>query len=164
MSDFEQSILYVLENEGAYVANPADPGGSTNFGIAQRSYPDLNIETLTRDQALVIYKRDFWDAMNLSEIPQAFATALLDMAVNMGEGHAVLCAQMALGHKSPNGKLDVPTKEQLIRADNFEFLYAFIGEVQDYYSNIVTKNPKELVFLKGWIRRSTRLMTLLETA
>lgn len=163
MTNFEQAIQYVLENEGEFVSDPTDPGGATNFGISQRSYPDLNIKTLTRDQALVIYKRDFWDAMNLDEVPIAFATAILDMAVNMGEGHAVMCVQMALGQKSPDGVLGALTREQLQYWDNFEFLYAFIGETQDYYCNIVTKTPKELVFLKGWIRRTTRIMTLLET-
>lgn len=164
MNDFKEAIEYVLENEQGYVNNPSDPGGATNFGISQKSYPDLNIQTLTREQALVIYKRDFWDHLKLEEVPQSFATAILDMSVNMGEGHAVLCVQMALGQTSCDGILGSNTLAQLKRADNFEFLYAFIGAIQDYYVNITVKNPKLLSELKGWIRRSTRLITLIETA
>jgi len=33
------------------VNHPKDPGGLTNFGISQRSYPALNIREITRDDA-----------------------------------------------------------------------------------------------------------------
>lgn len=161
MTNFEEALQYTLENEGGYVANISDPGGSTSFGISQRSYPELNIETLTLEQATLIYKRDYWNKIGLQDVKQNFATALFDMCVNMGEGHAILCAQMALGQKSPDGILGDVTKGLLEHVDSFEFLYAYIGEVHDYYCNIVMKNPKQIVFLKGWIRRATRLMTLI---
>lgn len=164
MSDFDKAIEYVLENEQGFVNNPTDSGGSTNFGISQRSYPNLNIEALSRDQAIVIYKRDFWDRLNLADFSQGIATALLDMSVNMGEGKAIMCAQIALAQKSPDGILGSITREQLKITENFGFLYAFIGEVQDFYCNLVTKDQKQIIFLKGWIRRTTRLVTLIETA
>ena len=48
---FLLAIEEVLKNEGGYVNHPSDPGGATNFGITQRTYPRLNIRTLTVDQA-----------------------------------------------------------------------------------------------------------------
>ena len=49
--NFDKSVLILFSWEGGLVNNPKDPGGVTNFGISQRSYPKLNISTLTKDQA-----------------------------------------------------------------------------------------------------------------
>lgn len=52
MSLFRDLIDRVLSHEGGYVNHPADPGGETKFGIAKRSYPALNIASLTREDAI----------------------------------------------------------------------------------------------------------------
>ena len=59
-SSFDLAIPIVLENEGGYVNDPADPGGETKYGISKRSYPALDIKNLTVEQATAIYLRDFW--------------------------------------------------------------------------------------------------------
>ena len=35
---FNEIIEKVLEHEGGYVDDPADKGGTTNFGVIQRTY------------------------------------------------------------------------------------------------------------------------------
>lgn len=172
MTNFDHAIEYILENEGAYVNEPNDPGGATNFGITmamlaiarKTAVTEDDIKNLTVEDAKQIYKTYFWDKLNLEAIPLSIGTAIFDTAVNQGEGHASLLVQMALCQKNQDGVLGSKTLDQLKFVDSFEFLYAFIGHIQDFYCNIVVKNPKEIVFLKGWIRRSTRLMTLIETA
>ncbi|WP_425526518.1 glycosyl hydrolase 108 family protein [Xanthomonas oryzae] len=52
----------MLSHEGGYVNDPRDPGGETQWGISKRAYPELNIRALTRDQAIEIYRRDYWGA------------------------------------------------------------------------------------------------------
>jgi hypothetical protein len=47
MSKFDEIIEVVLEHEGGYVNDPKDPGGETNYGIAKRSHPDVDIKNLT---------------------------------------------------------------------------------------------------------------------
>ena len=41
---FDYLIPLVLESEGGLVDHPSDPGGATNFGIAQK----FNVERLKR--------------------------------------------------------------------------------------------------------------------
>ena len=47
--EFDEIIEVVLHHEGGYVNDPDDPGGETNFGIAKRSHPDVDIANLTKD-------------------------------------------------------------------------------------------------------------------
>jgi len=104
--DFYVAIGRLLGNEGGYVNDPQDPGGETNWGISKRSYPTVNIKELTRDQAIALYKRDFWDAAHLDG--QAFGVAyqMLDFAVNSGISPAIRAIQRAVscaddGHVGP---------------------------------------------------------------
>ena len=93
---FERAIARLLGDEGGYVDNPADPGGETKFGITKREYPDLDIEALTRDEAIAIYYRDWWQRYRYSELPGPIAAKTFDLAVNIGPDHAVRCVQRAL--------------------------------------------------------------------
>ena len=61
ISKFDEIIEVVLEHEGGYVNDPKDPGGETNFGIAKRSHPDVDIKNLTKESAKEIYKEVYWD-------------------------------------------------------------------------------------------------------
>jgi lysozyme family protein len=78
---FAEAVQIVLRHEGGYVDNPADPGGATNFGISRRSYPNLDIGALTRDQAAAIYYRDWWQRFGYGRLPAAVAVKLMDLAV-----------------------------------------------------------------------------------
>ena len=94
---FPTFILRVLGNEGGYVNNPKDPGGETNWGIAKRFYPDVDIRNLTRDGAIAIYKRDFWNRINAGSLHPAIAFQVLDFAVNSGIETAVRKLQWSIG-------------------------------------------------------------------
>ena len=59
MEHFSEIIPIVLRHEGGYVNDPLDKGGETNYGISKRSYPHLDIHSLTLADAKTIYKRDF---------------------------------------------------------------------------------------------------------
>ncbi len=59
--EFNDIIEVVLHHEGGYVNDPKDPGGETNFGVAKRSHPDVDIKNLTKDGAKEIYKEHYWD-------------------------------------------------------------------------------------------------------
>ena len=48
LTKFDDIIEVVLHHEGGYVNDPDDPGGETNFGIAKRSHPDVDIKNLTK--------------------------------------------------------------------------------------------------------------------
>lgn len=88
-SNWERSIRFVLRWEGGLVDHPADPGGLTNFGISQSSYPNLDIRNLTQEQAKEIYYRDYWMKSGADTLPWPICLAHFDLAVNGGLGRAV---------------------------------------------------------------------------
>lgn len=96
MSHFNRCIDFVLLEEGGLSHHPKDPGGLTQFGISQRSYPALDIRRLTLDHAKAIYRRDFWERINGDALPVGLNLIVLDMAVNAGVRRAVELLQQIL--------------------------------------------------------------------
>jgi len=93
---FGKAVRIVLKWEAGYVNDPADPGGETKFGISKRSYPDLDIKHLTEQQAIDIYKHDFWDACKCGQLPYPVAVVVFDTAVNMGSHTAIKMLQKSI--------------------------------------------------------------------
>jgi len=89
---FRVAVDITLEHEGGYILDPDDPGGETRFGISKRSYPDIDIADLTREDARKIYFLDFWCAPKfdrLALIAPDLAIRLFDLGVNCGPQTAV---------------------------------------------------------------------------
>lgn len=86
-----------MDYEGGYTNDPNDPGGETKWGISKRSYPNLIIRELTRDQARDIYRKDFWDKLELDDDEGIIAFQIFDFAVNSGIHVAIRYLQRALG-------------------------------------------------------------------
>lgn len=95
--NFDHAFDRLVGHEGGYVNNPADPGGETKWGISKRSYPHLDIPSLTREGAKAIYRRDFWGRIRADQLPDGVAYQLFDFAVNSGIETAVRYLQRALG-------------------------------------------------------------------
>lgn len=97
-ANFDTCIARVLANEGGYkAASPDDPGGETNFGIAKRYHPDVDIPNLTAESAKAIYLAEYWTPIRGDELPLSVAYQLLDFAVNSGVTQAIRTLQGALG-------------------------------------------------------------------
>ena len=56
LTKFDDIIEVVLEHEGGYVNDPDDPGGETNFGIAKRSHPDVDISVEVNEEEFLLQK------------------------------------------------------------------------------------------------------------
>ena len=97
--EFDEIIEVVLHHEGGYVNDPDDPGGETNFGIAKRSHPDVDIANLTKDGAKEIYKEHYWDKNKVESLPEDLRHIYFDMCVNQGKGRAVKILQRAANAK-----------------------------------------------------------------
>lgn len=106
MAQFTGAIQqWVLASEGGYVDHPSDPGGATNLGIthktlaAWRGKPvtKQDVRNLTRDEALQIYKAQYWDAVRGDQLPAGLDYAVFDYAVNSGPARAVKDLQRVLG-------------------------------------------------------------------
>lgn len=145
---FEQAIEIILKHEGGYVNHPKDPGGETNFGIAKRSYPDLNIRTLTREDAVEIYRRDFWEKCKIELLPPALRLIVFDCAVNQGPGVAVGLLQAAVGAKV-DGVLGPDTLAKLAALNARKVVEKYAQFRLERYQ----RNPKFAYFGDGWTKR-----------
>jgi lysozyme family protein len=148
MSKFAVFVERILEHEGGYVNHPNDPGGETNYGIAKRSYPALNIKELSREDAKHIYFRDFWQKVGGDELPDAFAFQALDAAVNHGIGNAVRWMQDAAG-VAPDGVYGPVSRAAVRAADPADLVFRFNATRLEFYVRLSTFPT----FGKGWIRR-----------
>jgi lysozyme family protein len=133
VSEFDRVMAFILQEEGGYVNNPADPGGETNFGISKRAYPQVDIKLLTVDKAKEIYRRDYWLPMGLESQKYGPALVLMDCAVNQG----VKRSQSILAR--------VATSSQ-------PFVVAFQAERALHYASLPTFKD----FGRGWMRRLMR--------
>ena len=95
--NFDTAFDRLMGHEGGYTEGAGDPGGETNWGISKRSYPDVDIKVLTRDEAKAIYRRDFWERIRADELHDGVAFQAFDFAVNSGIETAVRKLQAALG-------------------------------------------------------------------
>ena len=145
---FESIIDRVLSHEGGYTPGGSDPGGETKWGISKRSYPSLTIKTLTREQAIEIYRKDFWNKLKASTLYDGVAFQLMDFAVNSGVNTAVRYYQRALnvaddGHFGPisqKAARDMCESDQILR---------LLAERLEYISKFANFDR----FGRGWVRR-----------
>src|SRR5579872_6087782 len=98
---FVAAFAGLLTDEGGYVSSgqaraAGDAGGETKYGISKREYPDIDIASLTEDDAEAIYWRDFWTKFHFERLPDQIAAKMLSLSVVMGPGHAIKCLQDAL--------------------------------------------------------------------
>ncbi|HNB52638.1 MAG TPA: glycosyl hydrolase 108 family protein [Anaerolineales bacterium] len=89
-------LLLTPTYEGGYSNDLRDPGGETKYGISKRSYPHLDIKTLTRAQVKPIYRADFWGPAGCDAVPDELKYPLFDFAVNSGPKTAVRTLQTRL--------------------------------------------------------------------
>lgn len=115
---FETVKPLLLAHEGGYSNDRQDPGNwtsgkagrgvflGTNYGIAaptlvawRGSATISDMKALTRDEALEIYKAQYWDTVKADELPAGVDYAVYDYSVNSGPGRAAKELQRVVGAK-----------------------------------------------------------------
>lgn len=145
---FDRAIKFVLDREGGLVNDPNDPGGITKYGISKRAYPSLDIASLTREDAIAIYRRDYWSACKCDQLPPAVACVVFDAAVNQGTHAATIALQNALGIKA-DGVIGQQTLAQAKALDGKELVGELIARRMVAYGSIANFSRYGL----GWSRR-----------
>ena len=120
--DIEDLIDAVIAREGDYVANPADRGGPTRFGITQavarqQGYSG-DMRALPQAEAAAIYRRLYWMRPRFDLVAArapALAAELFDTGVNMGPAVAIGFLQRALNalNRGASDYPDVPIDGQI---------------------------------------------------
>ena len=132
MKLFDVAVEAILKSEGGLVDHPHDPGGLTNMGISLRAYPDLGregIKNLTREEAIAIYKRDYWDRIP-AHLPDGLRWMAFDAAVNHGVSRA------------------------LAWLEHYDNVVDYAAARLDFYTGLSTWNS----FGRGWTRRISNLL------
>lgn len=156
---WDAAIDFVLGWEGGYVNDLDDPGGETKYGISKRAYPALDIAALTQEQALEIYKRDYWNPIAGDELPPKVALAVFDCAVNQGAGKAARLLQVCLG-VVVDGWIGPKTVGAAHKADQAALLTQYLARRAMEYARIITENQRLRKFGLGWMRRLFMLADL----
>lgn len=104
----DKAILSVLMHEGGFVNDPHDPGGATKFGVTLRDHAEdigdrdhdgdidaADVRVLSVDDAIEVYRRDYWTRIQGDKLPPDVAFFLLDTAVNVGVWRAKTMLQRA---------------------------------------------------------------------
>ncbi len=173
----DDALKYVFKNEGGFSDHPADHGGATSqYGVTReelarwRRHPVSkdDVKFMTADEAKQIYFNWYWKPIGCDKIMSAsIATAMFDISVVRGIGVPPRYAQLVCNKISGGLMLDVdghmgPKTIASINGLNSpaQFIKEFARLAEDGFRAIVTHNPTQEVFLKGWISRARRLLTL----
>jgi lysozyme family protein len=145
---FDDAFDRLIGHEGSYVNDSNDPGGETKWGISKRSYPHLNIATLTRDEARSIYRRDFWGRIHGDEMYDGLAFQVFDFAVNSGIETAVRYLQRSVG-AADDGIWGDESQRATAAITESDAIMRLNGERLDFMTRL-----KNWPFHgKGWARR-----------
>jgi lysozyme family protein len=171
--DFNNYFDWLMGWEGTvYENDPDDPGGATKFGVDQRSHPDVNIRTLTRDGAKQIYLAHYWMPVGADKLPPRTAWAVVDCAVNCGPVRAVRWLQGCLGVDA-DGRVGPVTLAAAAKARrrpdgrwrdqlDTELACRVLIRRGDYYQ-LLGRNARRRKFLKGWLNRNEDLKAKLQS-
>lgn len=156
MASFDIAVIPLLieEGNGKVSEDPHDPGGLTKWGISQRSYPHLDIRNLSRDDAIAIYRSDFWDKEYSLINNQVIANKVFSFHVLMGERAAEKCLQRAVRAASgvnltQDGELGPASIAAINACAPDILLAAYKSELAGYLRTI--NNPTNQ---NGWINRA----------
>lgn len=166
----EFALDWVLRDEGkTYTNAPHDRGGPTKFGITLKTLSEWHkfevtasdVEILTEEEARLIYKELYWDAMHLDTISSTeVATAIFDFGVNAGTTHAIKFAQEICGVKE-DGVMGPLTSLSVNQMKPASFVGMFCNRLYKYYKAIVDAHPDQKANLNGWMNRVERLRKII---
>ncbi|QLR62478.1 peptidoglycan-binding protein [Citrobacter sp. RHBSTW-00976] len=167
---FAHALSFVLVREGGYVNDPTDKGGETNYGVSDLrdgladgktdvdgdGKPDVRIKDLTKEQAGLIYQRDYWQAAKCDLWPDGISLFVFDSAVQHGVKKAVQILQAAVGVSS-DGVAGPKTINAVTGADAEWLLTRCFLRRSRYYADIIKSNSSQGKYLNGWFNRLDEL-------
>lgn len=161
---FPESVNAVLANEGTF--NPKDGGTGipVNFGINQKAHPNVEVRNLTQQQAVEIYKTDYWDKFGIELLRPDQQAIVLDAVVNQGNAkfrRELLDA--AKSGASPTELLDIRRKEYDRLASSGKYPQSSIASWERRLSSFEHFSIGEnLALIPGSMREKLKESTLKE--
>jgi lysozyme family protein len=158
--NFDRAFDRLIGHEAGLSMDPRDPGNwtsgrpgvgelkGTKFGIAANTYPDLDIKSLTLDQAKAIYLRDWWIKAGADQYDGAIAFQLWDFAVNAGMETAKRALQRA-AKVADDGQIGPKTVLAIKSMTVTDVLSRFNAQRLRHYTSLSTWST----YGKGWTNR-----------
>ena len=156
-----EALVFTLHYEGGYSNNPNDSGGETNFGITHLTYdswriknnlPKQSVKLITQDEVSNIYKTMYWDKCYCDLLPNKLDLVIFDFGVNAGPSRSVQRLQKILGVVQ-DGSIGPKSLAAITSLPIDQLITSCLEDRKHYYQSIVEMNPKNTVFLKGWLNR-----------
>lgn len=149
MTNFETAMTFTAKWEGIkFTTVKDDKGGPTKYGItlgaakaakldkdADGDVDKEDVQLLTPVDALMVYKKDYWDFYNCEKYGMPMAVAVFDAYVQ---------------HRP-----DV-VRKQMIEPANGDWR-VFLTCRKDFYVRLVMKDPTQKKFAAGWSNRMNDL-------
>ena len=157
--DFDKAFEILIGHEGGLSLDPKDPGNwanevlkGTKYGISAAAYPNIDIASLTLDEAKAIYKKDYWDSMKLDRFPIEITYDLFDLAVNSGTKNAVKLLQRALKVKE-DGVVGPTTLLGVNSLHPYKIKCFLVGTRLNFMTDLKIWDSQG----KGWARRVSKI-------
>ena len=174
MSNFQKAYEYTLSNEGGWSNHKDDRGGATMMGVTLATYSrwlgrpatQEELRNISPTTVKSIYKEWYWDVNRLDEVKSfPISCAIYDIGVVSGPRTSVRIAQRTLKNLGDqfviiDGCMGKATLRALNEADEKAFVQDFKKLVDAHFRGIVDRNSSQAVFLRGWLNRSSRLLSL----
>lgn len=181
MSNFDIAHKFTAQWEGAISDHPNDRGGITAYGASIKFVKGIastpqgrdflrqtgvrmpitkeSIRQISPNQVKAMFRREFWDALHLDNLPLRPAACLYDMAVNSGPSASIQTAQrgynrcIVYGFKlTVDGILGRLTRKALSH-DTDAIIHAILDARVDFVEAIVRNDESQRAFLDGWLNR-----------
>lgn len=165
--DFSTAFDKLMTWEGGGVLHRDTRGIPTKWGVAQSAHPDVDVENLTKEDAMRIARQLYWVPAGANVVPEPIRYPLFDFAYNAGVSRAVQTLQWAMnvvveargldwpllaedGQAGPNTKarsLALTTEAPFIKR-----CYTF--RRMEFYMMIAGNSEGHAASLNGWLRRA----------
>lgn len=154
--NFEACLPVVLQHEGGFSANPADPGGATNLGVTIHTLSNwlghpatvADVKALTAETVAQIYKAWFWSPVSGDNLPAGVDLCVFDDAVNTGPGSAAKRLQKA-ADVTADGAIGPGTLAAVHAMPVGALIDALATLRSAYYESLPTFDR----FGRGWLNR-----------
>lgn len=140
----------IRDNTGWSPHDPTDRGGRTRWGISQRTFPNVNLDLLSREGAIDLYLEHYWTPVRGADLGPALDLVVFDTSVPCGAPRAVKMLQQVVGAK-PDGILGVRTLATLGKFSRQRVIEEYLELRMRFHVVDGMKNPEQP--LEGWLNR-----------
>ena len=163
---FKECVDHVIDTEGGdkVVGHPDDPGGITKYGIASKFYPNLDIANLTREEAELIYRANYWDKYRIESLPEHLRYTYFDMVVNPGPRGAGKILQKTINYFLKRQDRSLLKVDGMVGPNTLKNLATVdidIGKFRSYrilyYAERIITKPAKESFMEGWFNRAINI-------